>query len=129
MISRGLTFGDRKTMKSYDFTARLSIIRNITSFKIWGQKMYSLYLYHFIQLISHEECRIFLKVRMITNVILILYHSSINKKLILRDLRFRHHISCLCSISPTKMIPNTATVLFCVSEQHDSVLFLNESTV
>ncbi len=29
----------------------------------------------------------------------------------------------------TKIIPNKATALFCVSEQHYSVLFLNESTV
>ncbi len=28
-----------------------------------------------------------------------------------------------------KIIPNKATALFCVSEQHDGVLFLNESTV
>ncbi len=113
MISRGLKFGDRKTIKSYDFSARLSIIRNTTSSKIWmAENIYP--IYNFIQLISHEECRIFRKVSMITNVILILYHSSMNKKLILRDLCFRHHISCLCSISPTKMIPNTATVLFCV---------------
>ncbi len=69
------------------------------------------------------------KVSMITNVILILCNSSINKKLILRDLRFRHHIACFCSISPTKITPNTATALFCVSEQHDGVSFLNESTV
>ncbi len=48
-------------------------------------------------------------------------HSSINKKLILRDLRFRHHIACFFSISPTKIIPSKATALFCVSEQHDSV--------
>ncbi len=33
---------------------------------------------------------------MITNVIL--YNSSINKKLILRDLCFRHHIYCFCFI-------------------------------
>ncbi len=50
---------------------------------------------------------------MITNVILILWNSSINKKLILRDLRVRHHIPCFCSISPTKIIPNShhSTVL------------------
>ncbi len=42
------------------------------------------------------------KISMITNVILILYNSSINNKLILRDLCFRHHIACFCSISPTK---------------------------
>ncbi len=28
-----------------------------------------------------------------------------------------------------KIIPNTATAQFCVSEQHDSDSFLNESTV
>ncbi len=39
---------------------------------------------------------------MITNGILILYNSSINNKVILRDLCFRHHISCFCYISPTK---------------------------
>ncbi len=44
-------------------------------------------------------------VSMITNVILILYNSSINNKLILRDLRFRHHIACFCCISPTQIIP------------------------
>ncbi len=42
------------------------------------------------------------KVSIITNVILILYNSSINKKLIWRDLRFRQHISCFCSISKNK---------------------------
>ncbi len=42
------------------------------------------------------------KISMITNVILILYNSSINNKLILRNLCFRHHIACFCSISPTK---------------------------
>ncbi len=45
------------------------------------------------------------------------YNSSINKEL--RDLPFRHHIACFCSISTTKIISNTATALFCVSEQHD----------
>ncbi len=38
---------------------------------------------------------------MITNVILILYNRSINNKLILRYLCFRHHIACFCSIFPT----------------------------
>ncbi len=42
------------------------------------------------------------KISMITNVILILYNSSINNKLILRNVRFRHHIACFCSISSTK---------------------------
>ncbi len=70
------------------------------------------------------------KISMITNVILILfYNSSKNKKLILRDLCFRHYIACFCSILTTKITPNTATALFCVSEQHDSDSFLNESIV
>ncbi len=42
------------------------------------------------------------KISMITNVILIVYNSSINNKLILRYLCFRHHIACFCYISPTK---------------------------
>ncbi len=42
------------------------------------------------------------KINMITNVILILYNSSINNKLILRYLRFRHHIACFYCISPAK---------------------------
>ncbi len=37
--------------------------------------------------------------------------------------------SCFCAISTTKNIPNISTALFCVSEQHNSVSFLNESTV
>ncbi len=62
-------------------------------------------------------------------MLLILYNSSINKKLILIGLRFRHHIEYFCSIPLTKMDPNTVRALFCISEQHDSVSFLNESTV
>ncbi len=62
-----------------------------------------IYIYNFIWLKSHEECRFFSsKISMITNVMLILYNSSINNKLILRNLRFRHHIAYFCSISPTK---------------------------
>ncbi len=94
--------------------------------------MYSLYLRYIISYIVNNNAKSAIfspKVSMITNVILILCNSSINNKLILRDLRFRHHISCFCSVSPTKIIPNTATALFCVSEQHDSESFLNESTV
>ncbi len=62
---------------------------------------------------------------MVTNVILIVYNSSIDKKLISRDLCFRHHIACFCAILSTKNILNTATALFCISEQHDGVSFLN----
>ncbi len=39
------------------------------------------------------------KISTITNVIMILYNSSINNKLILGDLRFRHHIACFCCYS------------------------------
>ncbi len=34
---------------------------------------------------------------------------------------------CFCSISPTKKLLQTATALFCVSEQHESDSFLNDS--
>ncbi len=79
--------------------------------------MYSLYLRYIISYIVNNNAKsdIFSpKVSMTTNVILILCNSSINNKLILRDLHFRHHISCFCSISPTKIIPNTDTAQFCV---------------
>ncbi len=94
--------------------------------------MYSLYLWYIISYIVNNNAKSAIfspKVSMITNVILILCNTSINNKLILIGLRFRHHISSFCSISPTKIIPNTVTALFCVSEQHDSDSFLNESIV
>ncbi len=39
-----------------------SVYKNalITKFKIWGQKM-CVYIYHFIQLKSHEECSFLFK--------------------------------------------------------------------
>ncbi len=60
----------------------------------------------------------------------ILYNSSsINKKLKLSDLHFRHNIDSFCSISLMKIVPIKATAeLFCVSEQHSGVSLLNEST-
>ncbi len=74
--------------------------------------MYIFISFHIVK--NHTKSAIFSsKINMITNVILILYNSSINNKLILRDLRFR------------KIIPNS----FCVSEEHEGVSFLNESTV
>ncbi len=52
---------------------------------------------------NHTKNAVFFSnISMITNVILILYNISINNKLILRYLRFRHHIACFCCISPTK---------------------------
>ncbi len=76
----------------------LKCIKNDHKIQDMGQKMY------IFTLISHEECCFFpSKISMITNVILILYNSSINNELILRDLRFRRHIACFCSISLTVM--------------------------
>ncbi len=54
-----------------------------------------------------------------------LCNSSINKKLILKD----YVLDTICPAFALFLIPNTATALFCVSEQHDSDPFLNESTV
>ncbi len=54
--------------------------------------------------------------------------SSISNTFILRDLCFRHHIACFCSIPPTKKNPNSKVnipALFYVSEEHDSDSFLN----
>ncbi len=65
---------------------------------------------------------------MVTNVILALYNSSINNKLILRDVHFKHHIACFSSISLTKNNSKQLTALFCVSEQHNSDLFQNSFT-
>ncbi len=54
------------------------------------------------------------------------FTQQVNKHtLLLRYLRFRHHIACFCSISQTKKLSQTATALFCVSEQHDGDSFLN----
>ncbi len=60
-----------------------------------------IFTFHMIQITQRVQ---FLskKISTITNVILILYNSSINNKLISRDLRFKHHIACFCSISPKK---------------------------
>ncbi len=79
-----------------------------------------IYLHNFISVFFSP------KKIMITNVILMFYNSSVSKKLINRHM-FRLHIACFCSISTTKIIPNKATALFWVSEQHDGDSFLNES--
>ncbi len=63
--------------------------------------MYSLYLHNFLVNSTRRETFFFLKVSMI-DMILISCNSLINKKVILWNLRFRSHISCFCSISPTK---------------------------
>ncbi len=52
------------------------------------------------------------KISMITNVILILYNSSINNKLISRDLHFIHNIAVFAAFRHQKIIPNSySTVL------------------
>ncbi len=122
------------------FTAWFSLLKYIYNdhkFKTWRQKMYIFIPLHIVNQ-YHTKSAVFLqkftwwlklygavlsvcghhvssfspKMTTITNVILILYNSSINKKLILRDLCFRHHIACFYSISTTKIIPNTVLCLW-----------------
>ncbi len=91
-----------------------------------------MYIFVFIHIVNQYHTNsdvFFLKISMVTNVILVLYNSLINNKLISGNLCFRHQIGCFCSISPTKITPNTVTALFCVSEEHGGVSFLNESIV
>ncbi len=65
------------------------------------------------------------KISMITNLILILYNSSMNNNLILRDLRFRRHVACFCCISPKKInIPNSYSEVLSLSDS-----LLNDSIV
>ncbi len=78
----------------------LKCIKNDRKIQDMGQKMY-IFTFHTVK-ITRRVPFFSSKISMITNVILVLYNSSINNKLILRDLRFRHHIACFCSISPTK---------------------------
>ncbi len=61
---------------------------------------------------------------MITNVILILYNSSINNKWILRYLRFRYHIACFCCISQTKN--NSKQLQWCFESQWFVHEWINE---
>ncbi len=91
-----------------------------------GQKMYLL-TFHMIKITQRMQF-FSSKISTVTNVILISYNSSINNELISRDLtlHFRHQIACFCSISLTKKLFQTATAMFCVSEQHDGDSFLNE---
>ncbi len=84
-------------------------LRVIAEFKIWGQNIY-IFTFHMNKISGRVP--FFFKICMITNVILILYNRSINNKLILRDLRFRPHIACFCSISPTQNNYKPATALF-----------------
>ncbi len=85
------------------FTACFSLLKCIKNDrKIQDMGAENVYIYISYDKKSHKECRFFFKISMITNVILLLYNSSINNKLILRYLRFRCHIACFCSISPSK---------------------------
>ncbi len=61
----------------------------------------------------------------------ILYSSSsINKKLKLSDLHFRHNIDCFCSILLMKIVPIKAhsRTVVCLPAAHGGVSLLNEST-
>ncbi len=81
--------------------------------------MYSLYLRYIISHIVNNNAKSAIfspKVSMITtNVILILCNSSINNKLILRDLRFRRHISCFCSFSNKNNSKHSHSTVLCLS--------------
>ncbi len=90
-------------IRACSFTAWFSwlkCIKNDRKIQDMGKKMY-IFTFHMIKITGRVPF-FSSKISMITNVILILYNSSINNKLILRYLRFRHHIACFCCISPTK---------------------------
>ncbi len=87
------------------FTAwfsRLKCIKNDRKIQDMGQEMY-IFMLHIVKITRRVQF-FSSKISMITNVILILYNSSINNKLILRDLHCRRHIACFCCISRTKKL-------------------------
>ncbi len=89
--------------RACSFTAWFSLLKCIKSdrkIQDMGQKMY-IFTFHIVKITGRVPF-FSSKISIITNVILILYNSSINNKLILRDLHFRHYIACFCCISPTK---------------------------
>ncbi len=99
--------------RACSFTAwfsRLKCIKSDRKIQDMGQKMY-LFTFHMIQITQRMQF-FSSKISTVTNVILILYNRSINNKLISRNLHFRHHIACFCSISPTKKSFQTATAMF-----------------
>ncbi len=90
-------------IRASSFTAwfsRLKCIKSDRKIQDMGSK--HLYIYISYDLNHTKSAVFFFKISTITHVILILYNSSINNKLISRDLYFRHHIACFCCISPTK---------------------------
>ncbi len=90
------------TFRACSFTAwfsRLKCIKSDCKMQDMGKKMY---LFTFYMIKITQRMIFFPKISTVTNVILILYNSSINNELISRDLHFRHHIACFCSISLTK---------------------------
>ncbi len=93
-----------RALRVCSFTAWFSLLKCIKNdHKIQDMREENVYIFTFhIVKITQRVPFFSSKISMITNVILILYNSSINNKLTLRDLRFRHHIACFCSISPTK---------------------------
>ncbi len=92
------------TFRVCSFTAWFSLLKCIKNdHKIQDMREENVYIFTFHIVKITQRVPFFpSKISMITNVILILYNSSINNKLTLRDLRFRHHIACFCSISQTK---------------------------
>ncbi len=92
-----------RAFRACSFTAwfsRLKCIKSDCKIQDMGQKMY-IFTFHMIKITGSVQF-FSSNISMITNLILILYNSSINNKLILRDLSFRHHIACFCSVSPAK---------------------------
>ncbi len=88
-----------RAIRVCSFTAwfsRLKCIKNDRKIQDLGAEMY-IFTFHIVK--NHTKGAVFSsKISMITSVILILYNSSRNNKLILRDLCFRHHIACFCCI-------------------------------
>ncbi len=73
----------------------LKCIKSDRKIQVMGAENLYIYVSHSS---NHTKGAVFSsKISMITNVILILYNSSINNKLILR-----HHIACFCCILPTQ---------------------------
>ncbi len=102
-----------RAFRACSFTAwfsRLKCIKSDRKIQDMGQKIY-IFTFHMIKITQRVQF-FSPKISTITNVILTLYNSSINNKLISRDLHFRHHIAYFCCISPTKIILNSySTVL------------------
>ncbi len=88
-----------RAFRACSFTAWFSWLKCIKSDRKIQDMVAEMYIFTFHIVKNHTKGAVFSsEISMITNVILILYNSSINNKLILRDLHFRHHIACFCCI-------------------------------